>query len=70
MMDTTAVHFDRGYTLNGFGWVTAIWETSIGHDADLTYWLQATKARWPDTQVLSEGEFGLKWREQHRTTRA
>ena len=63
MMDTTAVHFDRGYSLNGFGWVTAIWETSIGHDADLTYWLQATKARWPDTQVLSEGEFGLKWRE-------
>jgi Domain of Unknown Function with PDB structure (DUF3863)/Domain of Unknown Function with PDB structure (DUF3864) len=63
MMDTTAVHFDRGCSLNGFGWVTAIWETSIGHDADLTYWLQATKARWPDTQVLSEGEFGLKWRE-------
>ena len=63
MMDTTAVHFDRGHALNGFGWVTAIWETSIGHDTDLTYWLQATRERWPDTQVLTEGEFGLKWRE-------
>jgi hypothetical protein len=63
MMDTTAIHFDRGHALNGFGFVTAIWETSIGHDADLTYWLQAIRERWPDTQVLTEGEFGLKWRE-------
>jgi len=63
MMDTTSIHFDRGYALNGFGFVTAIWETSIGHDADLTYWLQAIRERWPDTQVLTEGEFGLKWRE-------
>jgi hypothetical protein len=63
MMDTTAIHFDRGHALNGFGFVTAIWETSIGHDPDLTYWLQTVKARWPDTQVLTEGEFGLKWRE-------
>ena len=63
MMDTTAVHFDRGRALNGFGWVTAIWETSIGHDPDLTYWLQATRERWPDTEVLTEGAFGLKWRE-------
>ena len=28
MMATTAMHFDRGHDLNGFGWVTAIWETS------------------------------------------
>jgi hypothetical protein len=63
MMDTTAIHFDKGHALNGFGFVTAIWETSIGHDPDLTYWLQTVKERWPDTQVLTEGEFGLKWRE-------
>jgi hypothetical protein len=61
MMDTTAVHFDRGRELNGFGWVTAIWEVSIGHDEDLTYWLQAVCERWPDTQVTTEGMFGLKW---------
>ncbi len=62
MMDTTAMHFDRGHALNGFGWVTGIWETSIGHDEDLTYWLQAVRERWPDTQVMTEGAFGLEWR--------
>jgi hypothetical protein len=63
MLATTAMHFDRGYDLNGFGWVTAIWETSIGHDDDLTWWLQAVRDRWPDTQVITEGAFGLAWRE-------
>lgn len=62
MMDTTAMHFDQGYALNGFGWVTAIWETSIGHDEDLTWWLEKVQERWPDTRVISEGEFGLEWR--------
>jgi hypothetical protein len=62
MLDTTAMHFDTGHALNGFGWVTGIWEVSIGHDKDLTWWLQAMKERWPDTQVMTEGAFGLEWR--------
>jgi len=62
MMDTTAMHFDRGQALNGFGFVTGIWEVSIGHDEDLTYWLQAVRERWPDTRVMTEGAFGLEWR--------
>ena len=62
MMATTAVHFDRGHALNGFGWVTGIWEVSVGHDEDLTYWLQTMRGRWPDTQVMTEGAFGLEWR--------
>jgi len=62
MMDTTAAHFDRGHALNGFGWVTAIWEVSVGHDEDLTYWLQSVCERWPDTQAMTEGAFGLEWR--------
>jgi hypothetical protein len=62
MMDTTAMHFDQGHALNGFGWVTAIWEVSVGHDEDLTYWLQSIRQRWPDTKVITEGEFGLNWR--------
>jgi Domain of Unknown Function with PDB structure (DUF3863)/Domain of Unknown Function with PDB structure (DUF3864) len=62
MLATTAMHFDQGYALNGFGWVTAIWEVSIGHDKDLTWWLQAMKERWPDTKVVTEGAFGLEWR--------
>ena len=62
MMDTTAMHFDKGRALNRFGFVTGIWEVSVGHDEDLTYWLQAVRERWPDTQVMTEGAFGLEWR--------
>ncbi|HEX6772463.1 MAG TPA: DUF3864 domain-containing protein, partial [Acidobacteriaceae bacterium] len=51
-----------GHALNGFGFVTAIWETSLGHDPDLTWWLQSVKERWPDTKVITEGEFGTEWR--------
>ncbi len=62
MMATTAMHFDQGHALNGFGWVTTIWEVSIGHDQDLTWWLQTIRERWPDTKVIPEGEFGMEWR--------
>ncbi|MGA2809702.1 MAG: DUF3863 domain-containing protein, partial [Terracidiphilus sp.] len=62
MMATTAMHFDQGNALNRFGFVTGIWETSLGHDEDLAWWLQAVKERWPDTQVMTEGAFGLEWR--------
>jgi hypothetical protein len=62
MMDTTAMHFDTGHGLNGFGFVTGIWEVSIKHHEDLAWWLQAVRERWSDTQVMTEGEFGLAWR--------
>lgn len=62
MLATTAMHFDGGHALNGFGWVTAIWEVSLGHDEDLTWWLQAVKEKWSDTRVITEGEFGMEWR--------
>ena len=65
MMDTTAIHFDTGQALNGFGFVTSIWETSIGHDEDLAWWLQAVRERWPDTKVVTEGAFGLEWRKHN-----
>lgn len=66
MLDTTATHFDRGVDLNGFGFVTSIWELSIGHDDDLAWWLQAVRDRWHDTRIITEGEFGLKWRDANR----
>jgi hypothetical protein len=62
MMATTAMHFDDGHGRNGFGFVTGIWEVSVGHDEDLTWWLQAVRERWPDTRVMTEGAFGLEWR--------
>ncbi|HTW48721.1 MAG TPA: DUF3863 domain-containing protein, partial [Acidobacteriaceae bacterium] len=67
MMATTAMHFDRGVALNGFGFVTGIWETSLGHDEDLAWWLQSVRERWPDTRVMTEGEFGMAWRERVRS---
>jgi len=62
MLDTTAMHFDGGHALNGFGWVTGIWEVSVGHDEDLACWLGAVRERWPQTRVMTEGAFGLEWR--------
>jgi hypothetical protein len=69
MIATTAMHFDQGHALNGFGWVTAIWELSVGHDNDLAWWLEAVRDRWPDTQALTEGAFGMEWR-KHTTNNA
>jgi hypothetical protein len=65
MLDTTAIHFDTGFKLNGFAWVTASWEVSIGHHKDLTYWLEQIRDRWPDTKVITEGEFGVAWRDHY-----
>ena len=65
-LDTVAQHFDKGYELNGFGFVTSIWEVSIGQDEDLAWSLQAIKNRWPDTQVMTEGAFGLEWRKHYK----
>jgi Domain of Unknown Function with PDB structure (DUF3863)/Domain of Unknown Function with PDB structure (DUF3864) len=70
MVATTAMHFDTGHSLNGFGWVTGIWEVSVGHDEDLAWWLGAVRERWPDTRVITEGEFGLEWRKHYRDNRA
>jgi len=63
MMHTTAIHFDKGYQLNGFGWVTNCWELSLPVDvASLKNWLTAIRKRWPDTKLITQGEFGLLWR--------
>ena len=65
-MQTTAVHFDSGFILNSFAWVTNCWEISLvkefGHLDVLTQWLQQIRARWPSTDLITQGEFGLLWR--------
>jgi hypothetical protein len=70
MMATTAMHFDGGHARNGFGWVTGIWEVSVGHDKDLAWWLQAVRERWPDTRFITEGAFGMEWRKHTRDNAA
>jgi hypothetical protein len=66
MTATTAVHFNQGFSLNGFAWVTNCWEISliepIGHLEILTAWLAEIRKRWPDAKCITQGEFGLLWR--------
>lgn len=68
MLDVTAIYFDTGFALNQFGWTTAIWEVSLPESLNegLTWWLQRARERWPGTRCVTEGEFGLAWREQYR----
>ncbi len=68
MMHSTAIHFDEGYKLNGFAWVTNCWELSLPIDVSaLTDWLATIKKRWPDVKVITQGEFGLLWRAHYKT---
>lgn len=67
MLATTANHFDDGFMRNGFGWVTNCWEVclveKIGHLETLTQYLSEVRRRWPDATCLTQGEFGLLWRQ-------
>jgi hypothetical protein len=69
MVETTAVHFDAGFALNGFAWVTDCWEVCLVPRAidSLTAWLQEIRRRWPATLCVTQGEFGLAWRRHFRT---
>ncbi|HTQ10775.1 MAG TPA: DUF3863 domain-containing protein [Fimbriimonadaceae bacterium] len=70
IMDTTAIHFDDGFKLNRWAWVTDCWEVSlvpeIKHLEVLTKWLQGIRERWPRAECLTQGEFGEIWRRQYR----
>jgi hypothetical protein len=75
MLHTTAVHFDRGFDLNRFAWVTNCWELSlVGGRRDratrdmecLTKWLSETRRRWPRAKLITQGEFGEAWRRHYR----
>lgn len=68
MMFATAIHFDKGYQLNGFAWVTNCWEISLPYDpSTLKDWLAAIRQRWPDTKLITQGEFGLLWRKYYKS---
>lgn len=73
MMHTAAIHFDRGFELNGFAWVTDCWEICLVDNSysGIAYsgvadWLDDVRRRWPDTKVITQGEFGLLWRQHYR----
>jgi uncharacterized protein DUF3863/uncharacterized protein DUF3864 len=68
MMHSTAIHFDQGFQLNGFGWVTNCWELTLPFDvSSLKDWLAAVKKRWPDVKLITQGEFGLRWRTTYKS---
>ncbi len=68
MLHTTAIHFDKGYDLNGFAWVTNCWEVSLPIDVSgLTEWLSEIKKRWPDVKFITQGEFGSIWRSHYKS---
>lgn len=67
MLHTTAIHFDRGFELNGFAWVTNCWELCLPYDvAELKNWLIEIKKRWPDVKLITQGEFGLIWKDHYK----
>jgi hypothetical protein len=73
MMHTTAIHFDSGFELNGFAWVTNCWEICLTDSrySGIAYsgvadWLDDVRRRWPDTKMITQGEFGLLWRQHYK----
>jgi hypothetical protein len=78
MLATTAAHFDTGFALNKFAWVTSIWEMSLveaykiyGYNGrngldGLEIWLKEIRRRWPQAKCITQGEFGMLWREQYK----
>ena len=80
MLATTSTHFDKGYELNDFAWITCIWELSLveAHKIHAGYkgrngmegldiWFNEMRRRWPDTKCITHGEFGLLWRGQFKS---
>ena len=71
VMAVTANHFDDGFARNGFGWVANCWEISLVKGLKpealdcLAKWLQNVRQRWPDTRMVTQGEFGEAWRREH-----
>lgn len=70
MMHVTSIHFDNGYKLNGFAWVTNCWELCLPYDpANLKAWLTQIRNRWPDVQMITQGAFGMIWRRHYKSNK-
>ena len=78
MLATTSAHFDNGFELNDFAWVTVNWEMSLvesrkiygykgrnGLDG-LVIWFKAMRKRWPEAKMVTQGEFGMLWRDKFK----
>ena len=78
VMHTQSLHFDRGFELNGFGWIPNIWEATLVKKPErkdwgetfclsaMVKWIGETKQKWPDVKFIPFGEFGEIWRNHYR----
>lgn len=70
MLACTGVHFDAGFKLNKWAWVTNCWEVSLVPEIKnlpvLTKWLRGIRDRWPNAECLTQGDFGAAWRRQYK----
>ena len=72
VMHTQGLHFDEGFSRNGYGWVTNIWEAQLVHEfgqdlvcSAMRMWVTETRKRWPDVRFTTFGEFGTLWRQAY-----
>lgn len=69
IMHTSDIHFnDKAVAANGYGFLTAIWELTLFEWLDPNYlptWIKAMRVKYPDTQMLTTGEFGDLWRKHN-----
>jgi hypothetical protein len=73
VMHTQSIHFDKGFELNKFGWVTNIWEAQLVYEFGMDFicsalrmWVTDTMKRWPDVRFVTFGEFGNTWRSHYK----
>lgn len=68
-MHITDVHFnEKTVAENGYGFLTSMWELVLFEYLDPQYlpnWIKAVRAKYPDTQMLTQGEFGDLWRQHN-----
>jgi len=79
MLHCTETHFDTGFALNGFAWVTCTWELCLvegrkiyGYQGrngmeGMEIWFSEMRRRWPDAKCITHGEFGLLWRDHFKS---
>jgi hypothetical protein len=78
MLSCTSAHFDKGFELNNFAWITCIWELSLvearkiyiynGRNGmeGMLIWLSEIRKRWPEAKCITHGEFGMLWRDHFK----
>lgn len=65
VLHTASIHYDEGFKLNKFAWVTNCWEVSLPMKG-LTEYFSSIRKHWPDTKSVTQGEFGLLWRDHFK----